>query len=301
MLSTRCRIEDLDLAQWKRLSGLALAHARLRRLFVVHDAGRVLRCHDSVAGDQPLPYERITDAAAQAQALLDQAAPRGVEQVWILDPEAFHLALGQAQAALDPAVQGMDDYLAQEWQVRSRPETCAVAPASDFLFHGLPWQRLSRFVAKMAPPSCTFVLGVFDGDALWASLFAQLQDGQIVGLSTSAALDPEDVKDVVGRDQHPFLLATVANRYRRPAFGWFCQRPDFEAYMLARTVEAKDEVFQKALMQGRATFDFNILVDKGITPLGPMNPGEAAIAGVDRESNPRTQTPDPEKPGPSAF
>jgi hypothetical protein len=32
-----------------------------------------------------------------------------------------------------------------------------------------------------------------------------------------------------------------------------------------------------------------------------MNPGEAAIAGADREANPRTQTPDPNDPGPSAV
>ena len=143
-----------------------------------------------------------------------------------------------------------------------------------------------------------FVLGVFEGEALWATLFAQFQDGQIVGLSTSAALDADDVKDVVGRDQHPFLLAAVANRYRRPAFGWFCERADFEAYLLAPTVEEKEVLFQTALMRNRATFDFNILLDKGLTALSPMNPGEAAIAGSERGDNPRTAVPDPGKPAP---
>jgi hypothetical protein len=159
---------------------------------------------------------------------------------------------------------------------------------------GLPWERFERFAAKMLPPSCVFVLGVFDGDALWISLFVQFQDHAIVALSGSAALEPEDVAEVVGRDQHPFLLAAVANRYRRPAFGWFCQRPDFEEWMRAGTVSDKDTVFQKALMAGRATFDFNILLDRGLTVLGPINPGEAAVAGLDREANPRTRTPGPE-------
>jgi hypothetical protein len=166
---------------------------------------------------------------------------------------------------------------------------------------GLPWERLERFASKMLPPSCTFVLGVFDGDLLWTTLFVQFQDREITAISNSAALDPEDVRDVVGRDQHPFLLAAVANRYHRPAFGWFCERPDFEAWMRAPTVSDKDTVFQKALMAGRATFDFNILLDRGLTVLGPINPGEAAVAGADREANPRTKTPDSKPPDPDLF
>jgi hypothetical protein len=171
----------------------------------------------------------------------------------------------------------------------------------DWTRLGLPWERLARFSAKMLPPECIFVLGVFDGDALWIALFAHIRAGQVRLLSGAAALDPEDLKDVVGRDQHPFLLAMVANRYRLPSFGWFCQREDFEAYLAASTVDAKDQIFQTLLLKRRATFDFNILIDRGITPLGPVNPGSAAIAGVDREANPRTRTPNPEDPGPSAY
>ena len=86
----------------------------------------------------------------------------------------------------------------------------------------------------------------------------------------------------------------------KPAFGWFVERAVFEEYMQATDLEAKDEIFQKAIMKNQATFDFNILIDKGITAFSPINPGEAAIQGQDREANPRTQTPNPDEPGPSA-
>ena len=206
-----------------------------------------------------------------------------------LDPAQWERLLAlAAKPPLDPAA----------W----RAAALAPSPVPDGWRHlGLPWERLARFSARMLPPECVFVLGVFDGDALWASLFARIKAGQVQALSSSAALDPDDVKDVVGRDQHPFLLATVANRYRLPAFGWFCQREDFEAYLNAPSVETKDAAFQTALMKHRATFDFNIIIDRGITPLSSVNPGQAAIAGVDREANPRTRTPDPDDPGPSAF
>jgi len=300
MLSQRCLIEDLDLVQWKRLTDLSLVHWRVRRLFVVHEAGKVVRCLDTIKGDLPLPAERADDAQALADRLLAERKDDGMQMVWVLDLDAYHAAIGQVESQVDPK-SGIMDYLSKEWEQRWKSGVCAVAPNGGTVIYGLPWERLTRFVTKMLPPSCTYVVGVFDGDALWATCFVQFEAHQIVGISTSMALDPEDVKDVVGRDQHPFLLAAVANRYKRPAFGWFCQREDFEAYMKALTVDEKDEIFQTALMKNTATFDFNVLIDRGITPLASMNPGEAAVAGVDREANPRTQTPDPDEPGPSAF
>lgn len=300
MLHQRCVIEDLDLDQWQRLSHLGLASRRQRRFYVVHEGGKVVRALDTTQGEQPLPADKVDDAQALADKLYAAKQAEGVEQVWVLDLQSFHAEMAKVQSAFDPKA-GMDLHLDHEHQARLSATGCGVAPKTDFLLYGLPWGRLSRFAQKMMPPACIYVLGVFDGDQLWATLFVQFKDQQIVGISTSAALDPDDVKDIIGRDQHPFLLTTVANRYRSPAFGWFCQREDFEAYMLATTVEAKDEVFQKALMANRATFDFNILIDRGITPLGPMNPGEAALAGAEREDNPRTALPDPSDPGPSAV
>jgi hypothetical protein len=209
-----------------------------------------------------------------------------------MDPAHWGRLLALApEGAMDPA-------LAAAW--RAAADGPVPVPA-DWARLGLPWERLARFSARMLPPACLFVLGVFDGDTLWACLVARMEGGLVRRLSGSAALDPDDVKDVVGRDQHPFLLATVANHHRLPAFGWFCQREDFEAYVRADSVDAKDQVFQTALMKRRATFDFNILIDRGITPLSSVNPGPAAIAGVDREANPRTRTPDPGDPGPSAY
>src|SRR5665213_402826 len=199
MLSRRCLIEDLDVEQWKRLAALGLAQAKVRALYVVHEAGRVVRCYDSVAGEQSPPFEAVQDAQAQADELLAQRKAAGVEKVWVLDMEAYRAGVGMTQAALDPQA-AITVQLACEWDQRWLGGACAVAPKTDFLYFGLPWGRLERFAAKMLPASCTFVLGVFDGDALWATCFVQFQDGVIVALSTSAALADEDVRDMVGLD-----------------------------------------------------------------------------------------------------
>ncbi len=300
MLSRRCVFEDLDPVHWGRLSDLSLAAAKPRRLFVVHEAGRVVRCHDTAVGDRPLPCAEVADAQACADALLAERSSEGVAEVWVLDLDAFHERMSAAAEGFDGRGP-LSALRAAEWAQRHSEKACAVAPRTEFLHFGLPWARLERFVQRMLPPRCVYVLGVFDGDALWASLLARFEGGEITGLSTAAALPPEELRDIVGLDQHPFMLAAVANRYRMPAFGWFCGRTDFEAYLKAPTVAEKDSVFQRALMDRRATFDFQALVDRGLTVLGPINPGEAAVAGVEREANPRTRTPDPDAPVPDPF
>ncbi len=298
MLSPKAKFIDLDLEHWKRLSELAYPLQRPRRLYLLHANGQPQRLWHSEQGDLAIPNGKVDDAKVWAQRLKSEHAQ--VDEVWVIEPDAFRKAMAKAQKDSLPQ-QDLDEYLLTEHETRSAAPGCAIEPAGDLIWHGLPLRRSRRFIEAMLPDTCAYVLAVFDGDKLWASLIAVFENKKIVTVTTTAALDPDDLKDVVGRDQHPFLIASVANTFKKPTFGWFVEKADFEAYMKAVTVEAKDEVFQTAIMQKRATFDFNILIDRHITPLAPMDPGTAAIQGQNREANPRTKTPDPGDPGPSAF
>jgi hypothetical protein len=298
MLSRNCKISHLNASQWHRLSELAFGAEEARRVYLLHDKGRPLRLWKSGAGDLPLPEGRVEDPQAQADAL--KSAHPDASEAWVLDPEAFAQGMAGIQSAAAYETQ-LDVHALFDFEERRKIPGHAVSPQGDLIWRCLPIRRLQRFAQKMLPASCTYVLGVFDGDALWASLLVQFQDGQIVAISTSDALPAEDVKDILGRDQHPFFLSVVANAFRRPAFGWFVEKEPFVRWMRAKDESAKEEAFQMALMQNQATFDFNILIDRGITALAAINPGEAAIAGADRELNPRTRTPDPSETPPSAV
>jgi hypothetical protein len=298
MLSRNARITDLNLEQWRRLTQLAYTHAGARRLYLLHQAGTPLKFWDSELGELPLPGDPVLDPQASADALA--AKHSDAHEVWVLEADSFAKKMSEIQAKAD-FDQELDDYALFEFEERLKAPGLAVSPKRDFFWNGFPLRRVQRFVDKMLPESCVFVLGVFDGDQLWASLLVEFENKKIISISTSDFLPVEDIKDVVGRDQHPYFLSVAANAFRRPAFGWFVERSVFERYMMATDMEAKDEIFQKALMENKATFDFNILVDRGITAFSPINPGQAAIQGQDREANPRTQTPDPDDSGPSAF
>lgn len=297
MLTQSCKIDHLNALQWRRLSQLAFGNRSPKRVFLLHENGKPVKLWKAGVGDLPLPSETVKDPQATADAL--KAAHPDAYEAWVLDPESFAKTMSEIQSAarLDTEI---DVFALYDFEERKKAPGHAVAPMRGLIWRGIPLRGVQRFVEKMLPDSCTFVLGVFDGDSLWASLLVQFENKKIVAISTSDALPADDVKDIIGRDQHPFFLNVVANTFRRPAFGWFVEKGDFEAWMKADDEDAKEEVFQTAIMQKRATFDFSILVDRGITAFSPMNPGEAAIAGQDREANPRTRTPDPNDPGPSA-
>jgi hypothetical protein len=271
MLSRHCHIEDIDPIQWKRLSNLSIAQEASRRLIVTHHGGKLDRCFDTVSGECAPPFAEISDAQGQAEALLAGRAADGVKSVWIVDLEAYHGELSAVQAGLDPLAPSTKQ-LAREWEKRWVEGVCAVAPRSEFLHHGLPWVSLERFVAKMAPEACVFVLGVFDGGTLWASLFVRIRNAELVGVSTSVALTKDDLRDVSGIESHPFLLSAVAQRYQHPAFGWFCGREDFEAWMLASGSEEKARLFQESLVAGRSVFDFAALLAPAAGPT-EVSPG----------------------------
>ncbi len=299
MLSPGARIDHLNAEQWRRLTGLVYPQENGRKLFLLHEAGVPVRLYDTVAGDLAVPKGRIKDFQASADALRLQNAP--VEEVWVLDPEAFAKKMSEIQAQTAFGTE-LDVYALFDFDERMKTSGYAVSPRRDLLWRGIPLRRVQRFVEKMLPDSCSYVLGVFDGDLLWASLIVGFEGRKIVSVTTTDALPAEDVKDVVGRDQHPFLLSVVANTFGRPAFGWFVEKAVFEAYMKAKDIDDKDEIFQRAIMENQATFDFSILVDRGITAFSPINPGEAAVQGADREANPRTRTPVADgEPGPSAY
>lgn len=276
MLSQKVKITDLNLDQWRRLTQLVYHPEKSHKVLLLHEGGKPLKCWDTVSGELPLPDLSASDPQACADALHAQYPQ--VYEVWVLEPEPFARKMSEIQAQASFATE-QDVYALFEFEERLKTPGFAVAPKRDFFWHGAPIQRLQRFVEKMLPDSCVFVLGVFDGDQLWASLLVEFENKKIVSISTSDALPAEEVKEVVGRDQHPYFLSVAANAFRRPAFGWFVDREIFEAYMKAPELETKDEIFQKAIMNNRATFDFNILVARGITAFSPINPGQAAVQG----------------------
>jgi hypothetical protein len=276
LLDRNVKWVDLSLTHWRRLTELVYGQPDKRRLILVHENGVPVQYFDTQLGAQPLPKVKVEDAQSLAERLAHENPD--VWEVQVLDPEALRKNLSSLHADLRQDLDS-DEFAFLLSEARAKAPGLGIAPKRDFLWHGVPIERLKKFVDLILPESCTYVLAVFDEIGVWASLLVQFENKKIVGISTFDALPAEELEGINGRDQHPYLLSLVANTFKRPTFGWFVDREDFVSYMKAPSVEQKDEIFQQALVAKRATFDYSILVERSVRVVSPIDPGPAAVQG----------------------
>lgn len=267
MLSRNPRIDGLGEQSWERLGGLAFAHENLaRRLVLLHRKGRALACWETQAGRLPLPCETVEDAQALAERL--KAAHPEVMEAWVVEPEALRANLAKAQMGLDLDMP-LDRFWRSVWEHRMQGPGLGLAPRREFMWYGLPMARLQAFCENLLPASSCFILAVFEGEELWAGLLVEFEGPKLVVLHTVEALPAAELASARGLEAAPFLLALVANTLRRPAFGWFVPREDFEAWMRSPDAEAKAEIFQRGILEHRALFDASALMASRPADLKP--------------------------------
>jgi hypothetical protein len=274
MLSRDPRIDDISDLSWERLGGLAFAHENLaRRVVLLHRQGRALACWDTQAGRLPLPVQKVEDAQALAESL-KAAHPEALE-AWVVEPEALRAGLAKAQMGLDLGLD-LDLFLRHVWEQRMQGSGLGLAPRREFMWYGLPMARLQKFCDSLLPERCCFTLAAFEGQALWAGLLAEFEGPKLVGLHTLDALPQAELSSAQGIEAAPFLLALVSNTLQRPAFGWFVERADLEAWMRCPDADAKAEIFQRSILERRSYFDAAALMPGAgrAESLKPIPPAE---------------------------
>jgi hypothetical protein len=258
MLSRNPSIRSLNPVHWKRLLDLGLEHeGNARRVVLVHRQGQPVALLDSLKGVLPLPAQKVEDPQALAESLL--AENPQAQEAWVVEPSALRERLSALQAE-HHAEPSLDGFLAKIWQGRFEGPGMACAPKRGFLWYGLPMERFGQLAQDLLPKECAFVLAVYDDQQLWASLLVEFKDAQVQGIATFDALPQEELGQALGHAQLPFLLSLSATALKRPCFGWSVPRADFEAWMRAATLEAKNEAFQASVAEKRSVFDLQALL-----------------------------------------
>ncbi len=176
MLHENPLMVDADVDHWRNLQTLLLESAKgKRRIIVIHEAGQILKFVHSQGAEISRPVVRIDDPHAAAKAIYE-ANPGACDLVAVFERRGFDRYFAAFQDTwrsdedLDVYVQRtyalMDDY----------PDAIVTYPgrARDTL--GLQWHLGTTYEASTAAvrtyidPGTSVVFGVFDGDALWATL-----------------------------------------------------------------------------------------------------------------------------------
>ena len=167
---------EMDVNHWRNLQSLVLESARAkRRIVVIHEAGRVLKLIHSNGDEVAGRIDRIDDPHAAAAALYRANEDR-VDFVAVYERRAFDSYFAAFQDTWR-ADEDLDVYVHRTYaMLDDYPDGMVTFPGPARATLGLQWRvgatyaQVVSAVDKFAKPNSTVVLGVFDGDGLWASL-----------------------------------------------------------------------------------------------------------------------------------
>ena len=235
MLHENPLMVDANVDHWRNLQTLLLESAKGKpRIIVIHEDGVILKFVHSRRAEIVRPVDRIDDPHSAAKAIYE-ANPGTCDFVAVFERRGFDRYFGafqdtwRADEDLDVYVQRtyamMDDY----------PDAIVTHPgrARDTL--GLQWRFGASYEAgtsairSLVPPETSVILGVFEGDALWATLVLRFDADHRADVVTT--IDPTELS-ATGRDALASeAVAWVESRYGRCSIGLFTDLEGARAFL----------------------------------------------------------------------
>ena len=257
MLHENPLMADIDVNHWRNLQSLLLESAKAkRRIVVIHEAGRVLKLAHSTGEEVQGALDRVDDPRAAAQDLYERN--RGnVDFVAVFERKAFDRYFAAFQDTWRPD-EDLDAYVHRTYAMLDDYANDLVTyptPARETL--GLQWrvgatyEQVRAAVNHLVEPETSVVLGVFDGDALWAALVLRFDADRRADVVTT--VDPSRLSGATGRAAVTAeVLAWLAATHGRPSLGIFTDLDG--ARELLRSSD-KLATLRAQLDAGRATVD----------------------------------------------
>lgn len=231
-------MQDIDVDQWRNAQELILDSAKARRRIVVlHDDGTIRKIAHSDGSPIREQPDAVQDPTATAKALYE-ANIGTVDFVAVFERTAFDAYFARIQDSWD-IDEELDGFVQRTYALLDEFDGGMVTyprPARETL--GLQWRigatrdQVIAAAERYIPVNTTVVLGVVDGDALWASLVLAFDENH--SAITVTTVDTSEV-DVVGD------LSTIAShavewvrqKHGTCSLGLFLERKAAEAFLEA--------------------------------------------------------------------
>jgi hypothetical protein len=197
MLNKDVTMLDIDVAQWRNAQELLLDSAKQRqRIVVLHDAGVVQKVSHSDGRAVAERPSRVDDPLGTAKALYE-ANSGAVDFVAVFERSDFDAYFAAVQDSWD-IDEELDAFVQRTYaMLDDYPDGLVTYPNSARTTLGLQWRlgasrdQVLEAVSTFVDAGTTIVLGVFDGNALWASLVLTFDETCSVTAVTTA--DPTEV------------------------------------------------------------------------------------------------------------
>jgi hypothetical protein len=176
MLHENPLMVDIDVNHWRNLQSLLLDSAKARRrIILIHQDGEVeklVHSHREVVSGS---VDRVDDPHAVAERLY-RDNEQNVDFVAVFERRAFDEYFGRFQATWR-ADEDLDVFVHRTYELLDEyPDGMVTHPDPARNTLGLQWrigagrEEIAAAVERFVKPDSSVVLGIFDGDALWATL-----------------------------------------------------------------------------------------------------------------------------------
>lgn len=244
---------DIDVDHWRNLQALLLDSAKeRRRIVVIHEHGEILKLIHShrepvVAG----AVERVEDPHALAKRLYRDNDDI-VDFVAVFERRAFDEYFGRFQASWQPD-EDLDVFVHRTYELLDEyPDGIVTFPQRARHTLGLQWrlgacyEDVKAGIERTIPAASTAVIGIFDGDTLWASLVLGLDSkgrARVVTTVDTWELSVERGREAIAED----VVAWVNRRYGPCSLGLFASLERVREFLAA---EEKLQLLQELVDRG---------------------------------------------------
>ncbi len=238
MLHENPLMVDADVDHWRNLQVLLLESAKAkRRIIVIHEDGRILKFVHSRREPIVKPLDRIDDPHAAAKVIYD-ANPGACDFVSVFERRGFdrYAAAFQDTWRSD---EDLDVYVQRTYALMdSYPDAIVTYPGEARDTLGLQWRFGTTYeagtnaVRTFVDPESSVVLGIFEGEALWATLVLRFDADHRADVVTT--IDPSQMTLTGGREA---IVAEVTSwveaTYGRCSLGLFTDLEGARAFLAA--------------------------------------------------------------------
>lgn len=217
----------IDVGHWRNLQSLLLDSAKgRRRIIVIHENGEILKCVHS----QRRPIHIRSSWSADNPHALAEAIYRDnaddVDFVAVFERNGFDEYFSRFQSAWKPD-EDLDTFVHRTYALMDEyPDAIVTYPRRARHVLGLQWrigathEQVSEAVRQYVPPESTVLVGIFDGNDLWATLVLGFDADQRINVVTT--VDPSQLATTTTRlKAAEELVRWVNGRYAPCSLGLF--------------------------------------------------------------------------------
>jgi len=236
MLHSNVLMADIDVNHWRNPQALLLESAKgKRRIILIHENGELLKFVHSQRADIVRNVDRVDQPHEVAEKVY-RANEGKADFVMVFERRAVDRFFGQVQDTWK-SEEDLDEYVHRMYATMGEyPDGIVTYPGPARETLGLQWRVGASYedvkgaVERFVPANSTSVFGIFEGDALWATLVLGFDADRRAHVVTT--VDPSELtaageRAAVAKD----VVAWVNRKYSPCSLGLFTDLKSARAFI----------------------------------------------------------------------